>query len=215
MDGTLIDSEPYWIAAELDLTSRHGAHWTHEDGLSLIGMPLDVSAQILIDRGVDLAVPEVVSDLLNAVAARVRGHVPWQDDAKTLLNAVHSAGIRCALVTMSYGPMTEAFLAAAPDMFEVVVTGDQVSQGKPHPEAYLTAAERLGVNVTQCVAIEDSPGGTLSAYDAGATTIAVRRLAPLPPLPGLTRVRSLDGLTVQDLAAILAGHTRDELGDET
>jgi beta-phosphoglucomutase-like phosphatase (HAD superfamily) len=215
MDGTLIDSEPYWIAAELDLTARHGATWTHEDGLSLIGKPLDVSAQILIDRGVNLTVDEVVSDLLNAVAARVRGHVPWQDDARALLDAVVAANIRCALVTMSYGPMTEAFLDAAPGVFEVVVTGDQVANGKPDPEAYLTAAARLGVDITQCVAIEDSPGGTRSAYDSGAATIAVRRLASLEPMPGLTRVRSLDGLTVADLSEILAGDVRDELGRST
>lgn len=214
MDGTLIDSEPYWIEAELDLTARHGARWSHEDGLSLIGKSLAVSAQIIIDRGVNLSVQEVVSDLLNAVATRVRGYVPWQEDAKALLAHIYEAGIRQALVTMSYGPMTDAFLAAAPDVFEVVVTGDQVAHGKPHPEAYLTAAERLGVDVTKCVAIEDSPGGTRSAYDAGAATIAVRRLAPLAPLPGLTRLRSLEGLGVQDLAAILAGHTLDELGTE-
>jgi HAD superfamily hydrolase (TIGR01509 family) len=214
MDGTLIDSEPYWIAAEQALMSAHGVEWTHEDGLQLIGNPLDVSAQVMIARGADLPQDVIIDTVLADVSAQVAGHVPWQPDARALLDDVVAAGIPCALVTMSYGAMTEAFLAAAPGIFEVVVTGDKVANGKPDPEGYLAAAAQLGVDVTRCVAIEDSPAGTLAAYRSGAATIAVRRLAPLEPMPGLSRVRSLEGIGVAGLADILAGNARDELGVE-
>jgi beta-phosphoglucomutase-like phosphatase (HAD superfamily) len=89
-----------------------------------------------------------------------------------------------------------------------------VAHGKPDPEGYLAAAAQLGVDVTRCVAIEDSPAGALAAYRSGAATIAVRRLAPLEPMPGLSRVRSLEGIGVAGLAEILAGNARDELGAE-
>lgn len=212
MDGTLIDSEPYWIAAEQALAHAHGVEWTHEDGLTLIGNPLDVSARLMIARGVALPEDQVISTLLAQVASQVEGHVPWQADARGLLENVRAAGIPCALVTMSYGAMTKAFLDAAPGVFEVVVTGDQVARGKPDPEGYLAAAAQLGVDVTRCIAIEDSPAGTRAAYDSGAATIAVRRLAPLPPMPGLSRVHSLAGIGVAGLSEILAGEARDELG---
>jgi len=213
MDGTLIDSEPYWIAAEQELAAEHGMEWTHADGLTLVGNPLDVSAQVFIDRGVDLPADQIIDRWLNQVASHVAAHVPWQNDARELLDEVHAAGIPCALVTMSYGAMTQAFLDAAPGIFDVVVTGDEVTHGKPDPESYLLAAERLGVDVTRCVAIEDSPAGTRAAFSSGAATISVRRIAPIPPMPGLTRVKSLAGIGVEGLTAVLAGQFYDELGD--
>ncbi|WP_062529523.1 HAD family hydrolase [Demequina rhizosphaerae] len=215
MDGTLIDSEPYWIAAETELARKFGVGWTHEDGLQLVGNPLSVSAQIMIDRGVALDPDEVITYLLGRVTAQVRQRTPWMDDARSLLDAVVTAGIPCALVTMSYTMLAQAFVSRAPDAFAVVVTGDQVTHGKPHPEPYLTAAERLGVDIADCVAIEDSPAGVGSAHASGAATIGVRRLVPIEPRPGLSRVRSLAGLDVDALGRILGGEVVDELGADT
>ena len=214
MDGTLIDSEPYWIAAETELAARFGVTWTHEDGLGLVGNPLTVSAQVLRDRGVDMAIDDIIGFLLMRVSDDVRGHVPWQEDARHLLEATVAAGIPCALVTMSYTRMADAFLASVPEAFSVVVTGDRVSRGKPDPEAYLTAARELGVDIADCVAIEDSPSGVGSAWTAGARTVAVRRIVPLEPRAGLSRVRGLDGWTVETLARVAAGEVIDELGEE-
>ncbi len=214
MDGTLIDSEPYWIAAETELAARFGVVWTHEDGLGLVGNPLTVSAQVLRDRGVDMEIDDIIGFLLMRVSDDVRGHVPWQEDARRLLEAAVAAGIPCALVTMSYTRMADAFLAAVPEAFSVVVTGDRVSRGKPDPEAYLTAARELGVDIADCVAIEDSPSGVGSAWSAGARTVGVRRIVPLEPRAGLSRVRGLDGWTVETLARVVGGEVIDELGEE-
>src|SRR5690554_3261652 len=122
MDGTLVDSEPYWIAAEMALMAEYGAEWTHEDGLSMVGNPVDFTAVKMIERGVTLSVEEISTRLLSEVAVQVARSVPWQDDARALLAQVRAAGIPCALVTMSYGPMTQAFLDAAPGVFDAVVT---------------------------------------------------------------------------------------------
>ena len=213
MDGTLIDTEPYWIGAEMALCASHGASWTHEDGMSLVGNPLTTSAMVLRDRGVDLPVPTIVEVLLDEVIGRVESHVPWCPDAKRLLDDARARGIPCALVTMSYANFAEAFMDSA-GAFEAVVTGDAVTHGKPHPESYLTAAAMLGVPIERCLAIEDSPAGTASAHAAGATTVAVRRLVPVDPLPGMSRVRTLDSLTDDAVARIMRGEVLDELGDE-
>ena len=214
MDGTLIDTEPYWIEAEVELCVAHGAVWTHEDGLTLVGNPLTVSALCLQDRGVRLTIPEIIDVLQTQVTASVRRHVPWQVDARALLGRMVAEGIPCGLVTMSYAMLAGALLEHA-DVFRAVVTGEVVANGKPHPEPYLRAAQMLGVPIERCLAIEDSPSGIRSAHASGARTVAVRRLTPLEPLPGMSRVTSLDVLTDEVIAAIMGGAVLDELGDST
>jgi HAD superfamily hydrolase (TIGR01509 family) len=212
MDGTLIDSEPYWIAAETELCAKFGVAWTHEDGLQLVGNSLGSSAKVLRERGVLMPLDDIIAYLINRVTMQVRERAPWQQDAFDLLNAVLAAGIPCALVTMSYRQLADALLARVPEAFAVVVTGDEVSKGKPDPEAYLVAAKRLGVDITQCVAFEDSIAGVASALASGARTVGVERLIPIEARDGLSRVATLAGLTVDDVRDIAAGSVIDRLG---
>ncbi len=210
MDGTLIDTEPYWMEAQADLARRFDVEWTYDDGLSLVGIPLDATAQVLIDRGVRLEPDEIISTLVTQVSARARTHMPWLTDARALLDQVVAAGVPCALVTMSFGDLADVFVDAAGGVFAAVVTGDEVRNGKPDPEAYLMAAQRLGVDPRDCVAIEDSPAGVRSAHASGAVTLAVRRHVPLPFLPGVSRLTSLDGVDLDSIARFFSGHVRDD-----
>jgi HAD superfamily hydrolase (TIGR01509 family) len=211
MDGTLIDSEPYWIAAEQELCTKFGVAWSHEDGLQLVGNSLISSARVLRDRGVLMALDDIIAYLTNRVTQQVRERAPWQQDAFDLLNEVLAAGIPCALVTMSYKQLADALLARVPEAFAVVVTGDEVRNGKPDPEAYLVAAKRLGVDIRQCVAFEDSVAGVASAVASGARTVGVQRLIPIEKHEGLSRVASLSGLDVATIREIAAGRVIDEL----
>jgi HAD superfamily hydrolase (TIGR01509 family) len=207
MDGTLVDTEPYWIEAEHALVAEHGGTWTQEDAHALVGNPLLVSAEYLRTRGgVDLSPEEIVDRLLAHVVSRVGDHVQWQPGARDLLDELVSAGVPTALVTMSWTPLADAVVAQLPPgTFTTVVTGDQVTHGKPHPEPYLTAARRLGVDPTACVAVEDSVTGLRSAEAAGVPTVAVPHLVPIPPAPGRLLVRSLADLDLAGLAAVVAG----------
>jgi len=214
MDGTLIDSEPYWIAAEIELCARFGVSWTKEDGLRQVGNPLVNTATELRARGVGMPIDTIVEFLTGRVTMQVRERAPWQQDAFDLLNVVLAAGIPCALVTMSYRQLADALLARVPEAFAAVVTGDEVTNGKPHPEAYLVAAARLGVDVTQCVAIEDSPAGVGSALASGARTIGVRRHVPIKAQPELSRVRDLERVTLAEIREIAGGKVIDDLADE-
>ncbi|MGO1316360.1 MAG: HAD family hydrolase [Cellulomonadaceae bacterium] len=210
MDGTLIDSETYWIAAEARLVERFGGRWTTADGLGLVGHALESSAGILQAHGVPLEVPQIIEELIDAVGTQLAARMPWQPGALELLDRFAAAGVPCALVTMSYGSLARHLVAAAPaGSFAVTVTGDEVDQGKPHPEAYLRAAQALGVEVTECLAIEDSPPGVASALASGARTIAVRGHAPVGPQPGLTRVASLEQIDDPLIAQVLAGEVVD------
>ncbi len=108
--------------------------------------------------------------------------------------------MRCALVTMSYRRFVAPILSTLPtDTFEVVVTGDTVTQGKPHPEPYEKAAAILGVDPAHTIAIEDSNTGARSAEAAGCTVLVVQNHVPV--LPGERRVfvETLAGMTTADL----------------
>jgi HAD superfamily hydrolase (TIGR01509 family) len=210
MDGTLVDTEPYWMQCERALVEAHGGQWSDEQALSLVGNPLLVSADYIRRHGrVDLPPEEIVEILLDGVVARVRSEIPWQPGARELLAALAAAGVPCALVTMSYARLADAVLAGLPaETFAAVVTGDQVTHGKPHPEPYLTAAGALGVDARACVAIEDSVTGLASAEAAGCVTVGVPHLVALPDVPGRAIVGSLTELDPDALAELVTAVTR-------
>jgi HAD superfamily hydrolase (TIGR01509 family) len=215
MDGTLVDTEPYWIEREHEIVAEHGnGGWTHEHGLALVGRDLRDSAAYLREHGeLDLGIDEIVHLLLDGVIDRVRQRVPWRPGARELLADVVAAGIPCALVTMSWTRFTDAIVPLLPDgSFTVVVAGDDVTNGKPHPEPYLTAAERLGVDPTDCVAIEDSFTGVRSADAAGCCTLAVPHVVPIPDGHGHHRLHSLEGVTAAQLSGLLSSCRRTRSG---
>jgi HAD superfamily hydrolase (TIGR01509 family) len=209
MDGTLIDTEPYWLSAEQELVQSHGGTWTHEDGLALVGNGLWESAEIFRARGVDLTADEIVNQLTDAVLSRVRVDVPWRPGARELLMSVREAGISTALVTMSVHRMAAYVVEALGfNAFDIIVAGDDVTHSKPHPEPYLRAAELLEVSPVQCVALEDSPPGLTSAVAAGVVTIGVPLHVAIDAGPDHTIWSTLDGKTLDDLLDVY----RDSLG---
>lgn len=214
MDGTLIDSEPYWIGAEFALVAAHGGTWSDEQSLALVGSPLTRSAAILQAAGVQLEIPEIIDFLITRVASAVRKEIPWQPGAIDVLTWLRDQGVPCALVTMSYESVASAFVAQAPaGVFSAVVTGDEVTHGKPHPEAYLTAAERLGVSIADCLAVEDSPSGVGSALACGAVPVAIEVMVPVMADPRLNRITSLSSLTPEFFHQVMTGTVIDHIGE--
>ncbi|MCW2783683.1 MAG: Phosphorylated carbohydrates phosphatase [Marmoricola sp.] len=206
MDGTLVDTEPYWIEVEFALVAEFGGTWSMEHALTLVGNDLLVSAAYIREHGgVQLPDAVIVERLLDGVIARINDRVPWQPGAVDLLAALGAAGIPCGLVTMSYERFVAPVLAVLPpDTFATVVTGDRVSIGKPHPEPYLQAAAGLGVDAADCLAIEDSNTGAKSAVAAGCTVLVVPNHVPV--LEGERRIfrDSLAGLDVAGLQELFA-----------
>jgi HAD superfamily hydrolase (TIGR01509 family) len=204
MDGTLVDSEPYWIACEQRLVEEHGGTWSDDQAEDLIGSDLFVSAEILRAAGVDMEPVDLVNRLMDGVIERVQAELPWRPGARELLAECKAAGIRCALVTMSWRRFAQAILIACPDgSFELTITGDEVAHGKPHPEPYEAAARGLGVDVRACVAIEDSRTGVASALAAGCATLGIPHVVQLDPAQNLTIRDTLVGVTVDDLRALV------------
>jgi len=199
-DGTLVDTETYWMAAERELVGEYGGTWTDEQGLQLVGNDLLVSGRMIIDQtGIPLTPAQVVDRLIDGVVAHIRDRIPWRPGARELLADLRAHGVPCGLVTMSYPRFIAPVLEALPDdTFACVVTGDQVAAGKPDPEAYVRAADLVGSEPADCVAIEDSLPGARSAAAAGCRVLVVPAHVPVPDDAAWTLLEALP----QDLAAL-------------
>lgn len=208
LDGTLIDSEPLWFEAETLLVGEYGVKWGPEQARHLVGWSLWDSATYLREQiGVDLPEQAIIARMQAHVVAGVHQTPRWQPGAVELLAEVRAAAVPVGLVTMSYRQLADVVVEALPEgSFQTVVSGDQVRQGKPHPDPYLSAARRLGVTASDCVAIEDSVTGARSARDAGCAVLVIPAVIPVNPLTGVTIRRSLAGMSLADLAELLREH---------
>jgi HAD superfamily hydrolase (TIGR01509 family) len=191
LDGTLVDTEQYWMKGESALAARYPGNWTHQDGLALVGLSLYESTRIMQERMqiTDLSVDQIIDELTHVVMSELAREVPWRPGALELVRQLHLQGVRQVIVTMSMRRMALVVQQAVHDqtglqVFDFVVAGDDVVNGKPHPEAYLKAAEQLGLTPQECVAFEDSINGLTSAEAAGTRAVGVPNVIDLPPAPG-------------------------------
>ncbi|MFM2373652.1 MAG: hypothetical protein RJA75_548 [Actinomycetota bacterium] len=205
MDGTIIDSEPYWLASEQALAAEHNGVWTVDDGLDVIGMSLEKSSQVLKDRAnVPLETSEIVDRLTNDVQSKLAKVVPWRPGAKELLLDLRKHNVKTALVTMALSRMAKQVVDAIPfEAFDVIVAGDNVTRGKPHPEAYEKAAALLGFETKHCIAFEDSITGLTSAEAAGTYAIGIPNIIEIPAKEGRVIWPTLEGVTYKQLRKLI------------
>jgi HAD superfamily hydrolase (TIGR01509 family) len=207
LDGTFVDTEPLWMAAERALADRYGAPWATADSHALIGASLaDVGVYIRDRMGLSMSSEQIVERMLADVGAEVRRQgAPWRPGAVELLGDCNRLGVPTGLVTMSYRSLTNILVDALPGVrFDVVVAGDDVVNGKPHPEPYRTAAQALGVAPEECIAVEDSPAGAESAETAGCRVVVVPNQVDVPLTPRRRALATLSGCSLQDLAALVS-----------
>lgn len=210
MDGTLVDTEQYWIASEIPLVESFGGRWTHEQALRLVGLGLEDSARILQDAGVKMPAREIVDHLSARVTGLIAQHGnPFRPGARELLGNLRDAGVKTALVTMSLRGMALTVVEQIGFVgFDVVVAGDDVARPKPFPDPYLQACAALGVPPHDAVAIEDSPNGLRAAVASGATTLGVPNMVSLEGAGAHILWPTLAGRTVDDIAEVHTHHRR-------
>lgn len=204
-DGTLVDSEESWFAAEVRLMAGWGEPWTREQAAGLVGLGLDEYARVLLAAAGRTGDVGHHAEILHDHALedmRARG-VATRPGALELLRSASDAGVPCALVSATYGRVLRAVVdLLAPGAFSVVVGGDDVSRTKPHPEPYLRAAELLGVDPRACVAVEDSRAGTASALAAGCVVLAVPFRQSPETGPRVVLRPTIEGLTFDDVTTL-------------
>jgi HAD superfamily hydrolase (TIGR01509 family) len=193
MDGTLFDSEPVYLAAWQATARSLGFELTLELYLSTVGHTLEASYAALAEH-FGPAFP--VAAFREAWPARWQQHVLtrgilFKPGVLELLNLLKRRGLPLAVATSSHRREAHFLLAHSGlwPRFRAVATGDEVAAGKPHPDIYLLAAERLGVAPAACLAFEDSDAGATAALAAGMTTLVVPDLLdPGPDVRGRAQV---------------------------
>jgi HAD superfamily hydrolase (TIGR01509 family) len=177
-DGTLVDSEPLARAAWERQLAPHGYAIDDAEYAGLIGRPYERTHAFFAERIPGLAPADVFWDgysarLFDLIDTEL---VPFEDALETVRDLA-ARGVAVAVASSSPRVRLARTLARAglADAFAVSVAGDEIEHGKPAPDMFLAAAERLGVPPGRCVAIEDSAPGVAAGLAAGMTTIGVAR----------------------------------------
>jgi HAD superfamily hydrolase (TIGR01509 family) len=182
MDGLLLDTETLWHESETDLFAQYGVEFTWDDKMAVIGTSYAFTAGYFADR---LGLPrergpELVEEMIRLMHERVLRQVEARPGAVELVERLRVLdGVRLGLASNSPRFLLDAALATAglTQAFEVTVSSDDVEHSKPAPDIYLLACERLGVEPSEALALEDSPSGIAAAKAAGLTCIAVPQFA--------------------------------------
>lgn len=213
MDGLLVDSEPLWTIAERELFGTWGVAFTPAMKAAMVGSRLDASVRMMIGFGGAAAAGstpgQVSAFLTERMAELLRADVPLLPGVRALLGAAAETGVPQALVSSTHRVLVDAVLRGLPGHpFAVSVAGDEVRRGKPHPEAYETAAARLGVDPRRCVVLEDTPTGGRAGAGAGARVVYCPSVAGAGEAErGWLAVASLTDVSLAELAALVSAAT--------
>ena len=200
MDGLLLDTEVLWQRAERRLFERHGAEFTFEDKLIVMGTSAAFTGEFFADRlGYG---PDKAASLIREVSELMHEELQAQVDARPgAVELVERLRGRVPLGLASNSPrfLVDAALSSAgfADTFDAVVTSDDVARHKPAPDLYLLACERLGADPAETVALEDTASGIAAAKAAGLTCIAVPQFAETDVSAADRVIESLEELLVE------------------
>ena len=210
MDGLLVDTERLWVQAEhRTMAELEGGPWTLEDQKAIMGSSMAYSAQYMRTRSGTTRSTDEVSALLvgTMLDLLADAQIEVMPGAAELVGEVHAAGLPFALVSASSRTVVDLVLAALDrygvPAFPVTIAGDEVERTKPDPLPYLTAAERLGIDINHAVVIEDSANGVRAGQASGATVVAVPHAVPIEPADRLHIRGTLAGLDVAQLRALV------------
>jgi HAD superfamily hydrolase (TIGR01509 family) len=207
MDGVLVDGEPLHFRAVNELLATEGKAISLEAYKPYMGTKSGWADMIR-----DLGLTGDQATYSEAYRPRILELYRTQSEplpgAIDLVRGVRAQGLRVGVASSSIRPWVEACLErlGLGDSFDVIITGSDVENGKPDPAIYLLAAERIGHEPAECLAIEDAPAGILAAHAAGMTCWAVRtEYTRGLPLPDPDRVfESLLDVDVSGIAGIAA-----------
>jgi HAD superfamily hydrolase (TIGR01509 family) len=207
MDGTLVDSEKLWDVSLSALYESFGGAMSRDTRAALVGASADetiltVYAELDLDPD-PAAMAESNRWLHEHTAELFADGLPWCNGAREMLEALAAERTPMALVTNTQRALTERALnSIGRQYFSVSVCGDEVPNGKPAPDPYLRAAELLGLEPSDCLAVEDSVTGAAAAEVAGCAVLVVPNDVAVPGGRRRRHASSLAELQVRDLRKI-------------
>lgn len=197
MDGTLVDTEPMWLACETDLMSQFDYTWTLEDQANCLGGPLDRVGQYMFDLAGGVQSPEFFTETLISLMVRsLRSGARLMDGAQELMSLCEELDLPMALVSASPRVLVDAVLEnLIGHNFGIAISSDDVIRVKPNPEGYLKAATYLEVEIHNCLILEDSLTGIAAAGTSGGVVVAIPHLVSISEGERLRVVSSVKELT--------------------
>ncbi|MBD1389583.1 hexitol phosphatase HxpB [Neiella sp. HB171785] len=176
MDGVIIDSEPFWQQAEVEVFNRYGVPVTTDMALQTMGLRIDLVVEHWF-KHYPCATPKqvLVNEMLDRVNQLVRDQGQALPGFLPLLERIKAQGIAVGLATSSPLSMADNVIQrlAIDGQFDAINSAEKLPYGKPHPQVYLDCAAALGVDPLDCLAIEDSVTGLTAAKAARMKAIAV------------------------------------------
>ncbi|GAB1641862.1 HAD family hydrolase [Krasilnikovia sp. MM14-A1259] len=202
LDGVIIDTEGVWEEVRRGYVAEHGRAFLPDTQQRMMGMSTgEWSRHLSVDVGVGRTPQQVADDVLGRMAQRYAEALPLIPGS---VAAVRRLGQRfpLALASSSARILIDQVLATAglADAFQVTLSTEEVARGKPAPDVYLAAVQRLGFAPKECVAVEDSSNGLRAAAAAGLAVVAVPH-GEYPPAPDALE---LADLVVEDLGELTA-----------
>jgi HAD superfamily hydrolase (TIGR01509 family) len=210
MDGTLIDSEPIWISQERELMESLGVTWSDADAIHCIGGPMTrVDAYMrnkLNQHQKALHPPMTLTKLLlERMERELPKAVSYAPGSEALLKQLQSLSIPQALVSASSRALVDAGLSfIGTEVFGVSISNDDVEFSKPNPEGYRKAAQSLGVDIANCLILEDSVTGITAAIDSGAYVLGIPHVTQLPTAEKVVHRKTLADLDLAGLVNLFA-----------
>ncbi len=175
LDGVVIDTEREYSLIWAEIGARYVSHipdFAHRiKGTSL--------QQIFANYFPDAAVQEEITKFLSECEGRMQ--YDYIAGAPQFIESLHRAGFATAIVTSSNDDKMNCLYKKHPelrDWFDIIITADNITHSKPHPECYLLAAEKLGVPVADCFVFEDSVAGVMAGKAAEMSVVGLTTTFP-------------------------------------
>jgi len=196
MDGLLVDSEPEWLKSESEITAAYGYQWTSQDQVACLGGPLSRVGQYMHDKCNQAQTPDFFTNkLVEVQSEKMRSHTPFMPGAYELVKDLQKNGVKTGLVSASPRIIVDAVLDnVGAELFPFSISSDDVERTKPHPDAYLKAAQLTNSAIENCLVFEDSLTGIGAATSSGAWLVAVPHLVHVDESERVRVIKSLEQL---------------------
>jgi HAD superfamily hydrolase (TIGR01509 family) len=206
LDGVLVDSEHVWDEVREELARERGGRWHDGAQADMMGMSsVEWSRYMHEVIGLPESPAEISAEVVRRMQARYAERLPLIDGAIDAVRRL-AGSFRLALASSSNRELIDAVLVQARlrDMFDATVSSEEVERGKPAPDVFLEAAQRLVVPPERCAAIEDSANGIRAAHAAGMRVIAIPNRRYPPPPDALSIADATLG-SIEELDAAVVG----------
>ena len=176
LDGVLADSEPWWNQIDAKLLAEHGVSYRGEYHRNVLGVSYRLAVEFYKNAfHISASVEELMRRRGEIATEFFANRVGLFPSAKRMLEQLREMKLHLAVATSSVSASARPLLDRTEirSLFSIVITGDEVQQGKPHPDIYLRAAKKLGISPEACLVIEDALAGIAAGKAANMRVAAI------------------------------------------